>query len=480
MNSTFRPDFLWGGATAANQFEGAWNEDGKGAAVPDLCTNGSLKNPKRITREIEPGVLYPSHEAAGFYHHYKEDIALLAEMGFKVFRLSIAWTRIFPTGMEETPNEAGLAFYDSVFDECRKYGIEPLVTISHYEMPYALVEQCNGWAGRECIGYFLKYCETVFERYQNKVKYWLTFNEINAGTMAMGNVISLGTVKGYTGRILDFPDDEQVRYQALHHQLVAGAKAVKLAHEKYPKFQMGNMICYLTKYPLTPNPDDMLQCQKEMQMTNWFCSDVQVRGEYPYYADRYFDEHGIRIQMEDGDKEALKDGCVDFYTFSYYMSTCVSVTQNAQIQGGNLTGGLKNPYLEESDWGWQIDPKGLRYTLNEIYARYQIPLMVVENGLGAYDKIEEDGTIKDTYRIDYLRGHIEQMREAVKDGVDLIGYTPWGCIDLVSASTGEMAKRYGLVFVDKYDDGTGTLERKRKASFYWYKKVIASNGGELL
>lgn len=476
---TFRNDFLWGGATAANQFEGAWDADGKGPSTSDMCTNGSREQPKRITRQWEEGTIYSSREASDFYHHYKEDIALMAEMGFKTFRLSIAWTRIFPTGMEERPNEAGLAFYDRVFDECRKYGIEPLVTISHYEMPYALVEAYNGWESRECIGYFMSYCRTIFERYQHKVTYWLTFNEINAGTMPMGNVMSLGTVKGYTGTILDFPDNPQVRFQALHHQFVASAKAVKLAHEEYPQFKMGNMICFITMYPLTCSPADMLKAQQEMQIKNWFCSDVQVRGEYPYYAERYFEENGIHIKMEDGDREILKEGCVDFYTFSYYMSNCVSEAPGAEVGEGNLTGGLKNPYLEASDWGWQIDPQGLRYTLNEIYSRYQIPMMVVENGLGAYDRLEEDGSIHDTYRIDYLRRHIAQMKEAVSDGVELWGYTPWGCIDLVSASQGEMAKRYGFIYVDKYDDGTGTLERKRKKSFSWYQKVIASNGEDL-
>lgn len=403
----------------------------------------------------------------------------MAEMGFKTFRLSIAWTRIFPTGMEEEPNEAGLKFYDDVFDECAKYGIEPLVTISHYEMPYALVEKGNGWESRDCIDYFMNYCRAIFERYQNKVKYWLTFNEINCGTMPLGNVLSLGTVQGYSGSVMCVPDNPQARFQGLHHQFVASAKAVKLAHEKYPQFKMGNMICFMTMYPLTCNPDDICRAQQEMQMKNWFCSDIQVRGEYPYYAKRYFEEHGIQIRMEEGDRQILKEGCVDFYTFSYYMSNCVAEKADAKASEGNLTGGLKNPYLKASDWGWQIDPKGLRYTLNEIYGRYQIPMMVVENGLGAYDKVEEDGSIHDSYRIDYLREHIAQMREAVKDGVELWGYTPWGCIDLVSASTGEMAKRYGFIFVDKYDDGTGTLGRKRKDSFAWYKKVIESNGEDL-
>ena len=476
---TLRSDFLWGGATAANQFEGAWDVDGKGPSTSDMCTNGSHKTPKRITRQIEEGTLYPSHEAIDFYHHYKEDIALFAEMGFKTFRLSIAWTRIFPTGMEEKPNEAGLAFYDRVFDECLKYGIEPLVTISHYEMPFTLTKAYNGWAGRECIDHFVRYCEVLFERFKDKVKYWLTFNEINAGTMKMGNFLSLGILNEGTVDFINQVDNEQLRFQGLHHQFLASAKVVKIAHEKYPQFQMGNMICFITMYPYSCNPDDILEAQKDMQMMNWFCSDIQVRGEYPYYAKRYFEENNITVKMEKGDFEILKDGCVDFYTFSYYMSSCVAKNPIQEQVSGNLMGGLKNPHLKESDWGWQIDPKGLRYTLNEIYARYGIPLMVVENGLGAYDTIEEDGSINDDYRIDYLKEHIEQMKEAVADGVDLMGYTPWGCIDLVSASTGEMAKRYGFIYVEKYDDGTGTLARRKKKSFDWYQKVIASNGENL-
>ena len=476
---TFREDFLWGGATAANQFEGAWDVDGKGASVSDMCTNGTKDTPKRITTTIEPGTLYPSHEAIDFYHHYAEDIKLFAEMGYKVFRFSIAWTRIFPTGMEKEANKAGLDFYDKVIDECRKYNIEPLITISHYEMPYALVEKYNGWFGRECIECFENYCHAIFERYKDKVTYWLTFNEINAGTMPMGNVLSLGTVQGYSGPITEVKDDPGVRFQALHHQFVASARVVKYAHENYPQFKMGNMICFLTTYPATCNPDDMIAFQKEMRIKNWFCSDVMVRGYYPEYAERYFEENGIVIKMEDGDLDVLKEGTVDFYTFSYYMSACASAAENGERTGGNLIMGLKNPYLESSEWGWQIDPKGLRYTLNAIYDRYHIPMMVVENGLGARDEIEADGSINDDYRIDYLRKHIAEMKEAVKDGVDLMGYTPWGCIDLVSASTGEMAKRYGFIYVEKYDDGTGTLARRKKKSFDWYAKVIKSNGEDL-
>lgn len=477
--NTFREDFLWGGATAANQYEGAWDLDGKGPSVSDMCTNGSHTTPKRITPTFEEGTLYPSREATDFYHHYKEDIALAAEMGFKCFRMSIGWTRIFPTGMEEQPNEAGLAFYDKVFDECKKYGIEPLVTISHYEMPYALVEKYNGWEDRRLVDYYMNYCKAIFERYKDKVKYWLTFNEINSGISPMGAMLSLGTIKGYSGPVNEIPDKPQERFQGLHHQFIASALAIKYAHDNYPQFKMGNMCIFSTMYPFSCNPDDVIETQKRMRMMNWFCSDIHVRGYYPSYATRYFEENNIVIKKEAGDDEILKNGTIDFYTFSYYMSSCVSTDPDNNKAKGNVFGGIRNPYLKASDWGWQIDPKGLRYTLNELYDRYQIPLMVVENGLGAYDKLEEDGSIHDSYRIDYLREHIRQMEEAVKDGVDLMGYTPWGWIDVVSASTGEMAKRYGFVYVDKYDDGTGDLGRRKKDSFFWYKRVIESNGKEL-
>jgi len=477
--SIFREDFLWGGACAANQFEGAWDVDGKGPSVSDMCTNGSHTVPKWITTTIHSDKLYPSHEAIDFYHHYEEDIALFAEMGFKVFRTSINWTRIFPKGWEDEPNEAGLIFYDQVFGCCKKHGIEPLVTISHYELPYALVEKYNGWESREVIGFFENYCHAIFERYKDKVKYWLTFNEINAGTMPFGSVVSTGTVQGYEGPAMGAPDRPQERFQALHHQFVASAKVVKYAHEHYPQFKIGDMNLFSVTYPMTCDPADVLAVQQGMQMSCWFCSDVQVRGEYPYYAKRYFAEHGIEIRMEPGDLEILKEGTVDFYTFSYYSSRCLTTHKDGEAIEGNIMGGAKNPYLESSAWGWQIDPQGLRWALNEIYSRYQIPMMVVENGLGAKDEKAPDGKIHDDYRIDYLRQHIAQMAEAVKDGVDLMGYTPWGCIDLVSAGTGEMAKRYGFIYVNKFDDGTGDLSRERKDSFYWYKKVIASNGEDL-
>lgn len=475
----FPENFLWGGAVAANQCEGAWNQDGKGVSIADVCTAGSKTTKRRITRGVMEGESYPSHEGIDFYGNFKEDIALLAEMGFRVFRFSIAWTRIFPTGEENEPNEKGLAFYDQVIDECLKYGITPLVTISHYEMPYELTKKYNGWSSRRLIDLYLRFCETIFRRYKGKVKYWLTFNEINGAVGKMGQYLSLGILNEGTVYLRGQVDDPQRRLQALHHQFVASARAVCLAHEIDSENKVGCMQIFATMYPLTCNPKDVLECQKMNHIKNWFCSDVQVRGKYPGYIKRYFEEMGIKLFVEDEDMEVLRQGCVDFYTFSYYMSGCATTDKEKEAAEGNLIGGVSNPYLKASAWGWQIDPDGLRYSLNEIYDRYQIPIMVVENGLGAYDRLETDGSIHDSYRIDYLREHIKAMDEAVRDGVELIGYTAWGCIDLISASTGEMAKRYGFVYVDKNDDGTGTGKRIRKDSFWWYKHVIESNGDEL-
>lgn len=485
MNNTFKEGFLWGGATAANQCEGAWNLDGKGESTADHFTAGSRTELRKFTRQIEPGLNYPSHEAIDFYHHYKEDIALFAEMGFTVYRMSIAWTRIFPNGDDKEPDKAGLAFYRSVFEECKRYGIEPLVTLSHYEMPYHLCEEYDGWADRRTIGFFLNYCKAVFTEYKSLVKYWLTFNEINVLTNNFGTVMSGGILStGSDNLSISIPKKETAeqknnRWNALHHQFLASAAAVKLAHEIDADYQVGCMITALCSYPYTPNPDDVLAAQQNAKIGTYLCGDVMVRGSYPYFSKRYFEEEGITIEMEDGDAEILRAGCVDFFTFSYYASGCVSTDPDVLKTSGNMIFGVVNPYLEASEWGWQIDPKGLRYYLNELYGRYGIPIMVVENGLGAIDHVEDDGQIHDPYRIAYMRAHIEQMREAVLDGVDLVGYTVWGCIDLISASTGEMHKRYGMIYVDKDNEGNGTLARSRKDSFYWYKKVIQSNGVDL-
>lgn len=473
-------DFLWGGATAANQCEGAWDRDGKGVSVADICTGGRFGQSKRITPVLEEGTFYPSHEAIQHYDRFREDIALFAEMGFKCYRFSIAWTRIFPNGDEDQPNEAGLRHYEEVIDECLKYGIEPLITISHYEVPFGLTKKCNAWASREMIDYYLNYCRAIFTRYKGKVKYWLTFNEINSASEPMGALLNQGILNDleHPTEFMKQPDIPQQRYQGLHHMLVASALAVKMAHEIDPNYRVGNMMIYSASYPLTCDPDDVLACQRYNRRYNYYCTDVQARGAYPAFARRMLEELGVTLKIEPGDEEILKNGTVDFISFSYYMSSCQTAKEMERGEG-NIMGGVTNPYLAASDWGWQIDPKGLRYALNDLYDRYGLPLMVVENGLGARDELEADGTVNDDYRIDYLRQHIQQMKEAVKDGVPLMGYTPWGCIDLVSASTGEYAKRYGMIYVRRYDDGTGDFARLKKKSFYWYQKVIATNGEDL-
>ncbi len=475
----FPSDFLWGGATAANQCEGAWNIDGKGPSIADHKRGGSLTKKRMFDRELVPDAHYPSHEGIDFYHRYKEDIALFGEMGFKVYRMSIAWSRIFPNGDEVEPNEAGLAFYDKVFDECLTHGIEPLVTLSHFEMPYHLVKKYQGFSDRRVIDYFVKYAVTVMKRYKHKVKYWLTFNEVNFGTMPFGGLTVLGLLDDRTNDVNDPYDDKQVRFQALHHVFVASAKAVLEGHKINPEFKIGCMMAHMTLYPLTPNPEDIRLVQDLDNYLNNICGDVQVKGYYPYFAKKYFRDNGIDICFGDDDEDTLKKGTVDFYSFSYYSSNCVSVEQGREFTRGNLMGGIKNPYLKASDWGWLIDPEGLRYTLNKLYDRYEIPLMVVENGLGAEDVIAEDGEIHDDYRINYLREHLLAMKQAVSDGVELIGYTMWGPIDLISAGTGEMKKRYGFIYVDKDNQGNGTLSRKKKKSFFWYQEVIATNGESL-
>ena len=464
--NTFPADFLWGGALAANQCEGAAWQEGKGYSTADALTGGVFSNP-----QIPPKGFYLKKEGIDFYHRYKEDIALFGDMGFKVLRVSIAWSRIFPNGEDEIPNERGLKFYDDLFEELAKYHIEPLVTLSHYEMPLALAVKYGGWSDRRLVDIFIRYAETVYRRYKDRVKYWLTFNEINMILHAPFN----------GGGIQKTPEevDKSVLYQAIHHQLVASALAVKIGHEINPDFQIGCMIAGSPIYPLTCNPDDM-QAAMEKDRDSLFFGDVHARGKYPAYMNRYFRENEIQIHFEDGDDEIMKN-TVDFISFSYYMSYCATADEEKNVLSqGNIMSAVKNPYLKESEWGWQIDPKGLRYILNQFYDRYQLPLFIVENGLGAVDELitGEDGmkTVEDDYRIQYLNDHLVQVREAIRDGVPVMGYTSWGCIDLVSNTSNQMSKRYGFIYVDRNDDGSGSMERYCKKSFYWYQKVIETNG----
>lgn len=476
-NEAFPTNFLWGGATAANQIEGGFGEGNKGVSIADVLPGGKIRQQLLKEKGLKFAIdkekyTYPNHEAIDFYHRYKEDIALFAEMGFKAFRLSIAWTRIFPNGTELEPNEEGLAFYDRVFDELHKYGIEPVVTISHYEMPLHLAKEYGGWRSRELVTLFERYAKVIFQRYKDKVKYWMTFNEIN-GALHFP-LMSMGFV----------PESEETKYQelfqAFHHQFVASSLAVKACREIIPDAKIGCMILAAPVYPYDCNPENVMHALEEERLLNFFCADVQVRGEYPSFMKRVFDERGVKLDIRDGDLELIKKHTVDYIGLSYYMSvTQKKDKMDDELIPGSVFDGVKNPFLKASDWGWEIDPIGLRIILNRLYDRYRVPLFIVENGLGAHDKVEEDGSIHDDYRIDYLRRHIEAAREAIADGVELIGYLVWGCIDLVSASTGEFSKRYGLIYVDKHDDGSGTLERRKKKSFDWYQNVIATNGEEL-
>ena len=473
----FLENFLWGGAIAANQVEGAYLEGGKGLTTVDLLPTGTERFNIMLgnieTFKPKEGVYYPSHQAIDFYHTYKEDIELFAEMGFKSLRLSIAWSRIFPTGEEETPNEAGLQYYDDVFDELLKHNIEPVVTTCHFDVPVNLVEKYGSWKNRKMIELYEKYTRTIFERYKDKVKYWMTFNEINM--LLHLPFIGAGIV------LNEGEDKNQVLYQAAHHQLVGSALAVKACHEIIPDAKIGCMLAAGMTYPYSCNPEDVW-AGMDKDRESFFFIDVQSRGEYPGYAKRFFEDHNLDIKMEPGDKQILKDNTVDYIGFSYYASRCTSTDPEVlrNQTAGNVFASVSNPYLKASEWGWTIDPKGLRITANQLHDRYQKPLFIVENGLGAVDVVEEDGSINDDYRIDYLEQHFVEMAEAIKDGVDIIGYTSWGPIDIVSASTGEMKKRYGYIYVDRDNEGNGTLKRAKKKSFDWYKQVIQTNGVSIL
>lgn len=472
---SLRKDFLWGGATAANQCEGGYDQGGRGLANVDIVPNGpdrlEIISGKQKMTGFDDEHFYPAKVGIDMYNRYKEDIALFGEMGFKTYRLSIAWSRIFPNGDETTPNEEGLQFYENIFKECQKYGIEPLVTITHFDCPMHLITEYGGWRNRKLIEFYERLTRTLFTRYKGLVKYWLTFNEINillhAPFMGAGIYFEEGE------------DENQVKYQALHNELVASALATKIGHEIDPENQIGCMLAAGANYPYDCNPADVFESRRR-DRESYFLTDVQSRGEYPAYFLKDLERKGVTLVTEPGDFELLKEHTVDFVSFSYYSSRVATVNKDHLETDGNLFASVKNPYLDASAWGWQIDPLGLRITMNDIYDRYQKPLFIVENGLGAVDVPDENGYVEDDYRIDYLQAHIAAMKDAVElDGVDLLGYTTWGCIDLVSAGTGEMSKRYGFIYVDLDDNGEGTLRRTKKKSFDWYKKVIATNGEDL-
>lgn len=478
----FPKNFLWGGATAANQIEGAWNIDGKqlsdsgcikGAGTGSIADTLDNATRQSLQEAIDDpsAEKYPKRRGVDFYHRYPEDIKLIADMGAKAFRISIAWSRIFPHGDEKQPNQAGLNFYRRVFDTMHKYGIEPVVTISHYEMPVGLTMKYNGWASRQAITDFMRYAKTIIGAYHDQVKYWLTFNEINTGLTGFHET-------GATEEDLSTEDEKlQRRFQALHHQFVASALATKYLHEVDPTCQMGCMLAKAITYPATPNPNDALAAQEENQLTLFF-TDVQVRGEYPNYMNRYFAEHHIKIKMATDDQMIIKKYPVDFISISYYHSD-VTATKKEDSRFASNGKHVHNDFLKETPWKWSIDPQGLRMSLNTLWDRYQKPIFIVENGMGTTDKVGEDGVVHDPYRIAYFRSHIKATLDAIKDGVPVIGYLVWAPIDMVSNSTSQMSKRYGLIYIDLHDDGSGTMKRTPKDSYYWFQKVIQSNGKDL-
>ncbi|HBH3655284.1 TPA: 6-phospho-beta-glucosidase [Clostridioides difficile] len=469
-------EFLWGGAVAAHQVEGGYNKGGKGISIADVMTAGTHTISRKITDGVIEGLNYPNHEAINFYENYKEDIRLFAEMGYKCFRTSIAWTRIFPKGDESTPNEDGLKFYDDLFDELLKYNIEPVITLSHFEMPYHLVKNYGGWRNRKLIDFFVNFCEVVMSRYKDKVKYWMTFNEINNQSITTNPIYAFTN----SGIIYEEQEDkEEVMYQAVHYEFVASAKVVKIGHEINPEFKIGCMVAAMPSYPYSCNPEDMIKFVESNREQLMF-TDVHVRGHYPRHTLKLWERKNYNLDITEEDKKILKEGIVDFIGCSYYLTTVVTADKTMETTSNDSAGKadvVENPYLKTSDWGWNIDPVGLRFYLNQLYDKYELPIFIVENGFGAEDILKSDNTVDDDYRIEYLANHIREMKNAIEiDGVDVIGYTVWGCIDPVSFTTGEMKKRYGFIYVDKNNDGSGTLKRYKKKSFYWYKKVIKFNG----
>ncbi|MEN0642081.1 family 1 glycosylhydrolase [Alkalicoccobacillus gibsonii] len=463
----FPKDFLWGGAIAANQAEGAWNVDGKGASQADMTRGGIISG--ETDQQIDPNLYYASHEAIDFYHQYKEDVQMFSEMGFSLFRTSIAWSRIFPKGDEKEPNEKGLQFYDDLFDELLGKGIQPMITISHYEMPIHLVDEYGGWSNRQLIEFFSRFCEVIFKRYKDKVKYWLTFNEIN-------NMHKIPLATGGV-RIKNEEEPLQEIYQASHHMFVANSHAVRLCKEIIPDSMIGAMLSLSVLYPNSCRPEDVFETNT-YRRRHLFYSDVMIRGEYPTYVDRIFKEHTISINMEEGDLELLKAHTCEYLAFSYYLSSTHKAGMPILTHTGGVRG-IDNPYLPKSKWGWQIDPIGLRIVCNELTDRYNVPLFIVENGYGDVDSINEDGSIHDVDRTNFLKEHLVEIYNAIEDGCDVRGFAWWGPIDIVSAGTGEMKKRYGFIHVDKDNEGNGSLKRTKKDSFYEFQKIIESNGASL-
>ena len=481
----FPENFLWGGAICASQAEGGWRDGGKGIDTQDLryfdpswdkAGRDENRNINMTSERFEASLNtddtlhYPFRHGIDFYHRYKDDVELFGELGLKIFRTSVSWARIYPNGDDPEPNPEGIAFYRDLFERCKARGMKLFVTMLHYAIPVNLVTKYGGWKNRKTVELYERYARTLYREFGDLVDLWLPFNEINCSRFNPYNGAAL--IKDQE------PDYMNAIFQCAHHQFLANALAVKAAKEMLDEPMVGAMIARFTSYPATCLPDDVMQSVLDENYKNYFYTDVMARGRYPSYTEKMFEELGVKIEKQPGDDELLAENTVNFLSYSYYMSMVSSTDPAHERTGGNLVSGLKNPYLKASDWGWQIDPVGLRVSLNQMYDRYQLPLFIAENGLGAKDVLE-DGTVHDEYRIDYLRRHVEQMRLAIEDGVPLIGYTMWGIIDIISCGTIEMSKRYGVIYVDQDDAGNGSLERYKKDSFEWYRRCIASNGEEI-
>lgn len=471
---------LWGGATSASQYEGGWQEGNRGMDTQDcrpyqkrssnattttrLLTQTTIDQAKAVS--VDSG--YPFRKGSDGYHHIHEDMDLLEELGLDIYRLSISWSRLYPKGDEEEPNPEGIAYYNQIFNRIRNNNMKVFLTMNHYAVPLYLVEHYGGWTNRKLITFYLRFAKTVFEQWGDCIDYYLPFNEINAGYFSPYNGVGLV-------RKEDSPYDQSLVFQSLHHQFVASAKVIQLGHEMV-KGSFGCMIACFCYYPYSCKPEDNMKLINEENVNQWFCMDVLSRGAYPHYIWRFFEERGIHIEISAEDKQVLKDHTADFVSISYYQSSVISVEEKEKT-AGNLVVSTINPYLKATKWGWQIDPIGLRISLNKVYDRYQKPVFISENGLGSEDILDANNHIHDAYRIAYLQEHFEQIHEAVKDGVEVLGYIMWGIIDIVSAGSCEMEKRYGVIYVDADNEGNGSYARYKKDSFAWYQNYIKEQKG---
>lgn len=467
---------LWGGATSASQYEGGFT-DGKGLDTQDCraylprTSNATTETRLLTQRQIEEAkkkdspYYYPFRVGTKGYEYGSADIELLKELDLDIYRLSISWSRLFPTGEEVEPNPAGVSYYDKVLNKLHNAGIKIFITIDHYAIPLNLVEKYGGWTSIKTVAAYMRFSSFLLHKWGAIVDYWLPINEINAGYFSPFNGVAL--VK---------PENDEYNYSdiflSLHHQFIASAKTIKLGKELKVKGKFCAMISCFCYYPLTPKPEDNLELVENEEINQWYCMDVLAKGYYPYYAKPFFDKHNINFEISAADKELLRNNTCDVVTFSYYDSCICTADENKNQTAGNLVVTTKNPYLKATEWGWQIDPMGLRTTLHKIYDRYNKPVMISENGLGAKDVLTSDHKVHDQYRIDYFKAHFDQIIKAKEENVDVIAYIAWGIIDIVSAGSCEMDKRYGVVYVDADNKGQGTFKRYKKDSFEWYKHFI--------